>query len=183
MAKGKIGNNMIFFLYFHEYNFPQVLVDWVSSIKSKYTKIKNDMEKTGGGPFTNIQLNPQEERLMALKGLSSVEGDGETREMGLPEAAMQSIVSTNSTEIADLSVSDHRYSSNEWVANEIILANEEDAVPKKKRKVHPTVKKTIDEMHEETLGELKNINASLGTIADSLKSLSDCLKKVYSCDV
>lgn len=138
------------------------------------------MEKTGGGPFTNIQLNPQEERLMALKGLSSVEGDGETREMGLPEAAMQS---TNSTKIGDLSVSDHRYSCSEWVENEIILANEEDAVPKKKRKVHPTVQKTIDEMHEETLGELKNITVSLGTIADSLKSLSDCLKKVYSCDV
>ncbi|KAG5871048.1 hypothetical protein JTB14_021195 [Gonioctena quinquepunctata] len=70
-----------------------VLVDWVSSIKTKYSKIKNDMGKTGGGPFTNIQLNPQEERLMAIKGLSSVEGDGETPEMGLPEVAIQSIVS------------------------------------------------------------------------------------------
>ncbi|KAG5877827.1 hypothetical protein JTB14_011863 [Gonioctena quinquepunctata] len=127
------------------------------------------MGKTGRGPFTNIQLNPQEERLMAIKGLSSVEGDGETREMGLPEVTIQSIVSTNSTD--DLSVSDHCYSRSEWVANERCCARKE------KKKVHPTVKKTIDEMHEETLGELKNINASLGTIADSLKSLSDCLKK------
>ncbi|KAG5861424.1 hypothetical protein JTB14_037977 [Gonioctena quinquepunctata] len=54
------------------------------------------MGKIGGGQFTNIQLNPQEERLMASVG------DGETPEMGLPEVAIQSIVFKNSTEIVNM---------------------------------------------------------------------------------
>ncbi|KAG5867596.1 hypothetical protein JTB14_026839 [Gonioctena quinquepunctata] len=106
-----------------------------------------------------INMKIMEGRFLAIKGLSSVEGDGETRGMGLPEVAIQSFDYTNSTEIGDLSVSDHCCSRSEWVANEMILSNEGDAVSKEKRKKFILQSKKIAGMHKETLGELKNINA------------------------
>ncbi|CAG9817731.1 unnamed protein product [Phaedon cochleariae] len=73
----------------------RLFVDWISLTKSKYTEIKKDREKTGGGPPNNIQLNPQEERLMAMKGYSSVEENPTICETDSMPEDMQSTSHTN----------------------------------------------------------------------------------------
>lgn len=52
-------------------------------MKQKYAEIKTQRSKTGGGPAFVKNLTIQEERLLGLIGISSMEGDGATDEMGL----------------------------------------------------------------------------------------------------
>lgn len=59
----------------------RVLSDLVSKTKAAY--LKKDINKTGGGPATTKGINEHEKRLIAIKGWSSVEEDGSTREFGI----------------------------------------------------------------------------------------------------
>ncbi|KAJ8928184.1 hypothetical protein NQ314_019246 [Rhamnusium bicolor] len=48
-----------------------------------------DIKGTGGGPGSGSVLNDLEQRLLHLKGFSSVEGDGSTQEIGLRQLQLQ----------------------------------------------------------------------------------------------
>lgn len=147
------------------------MTDWISVTKAKYSKIKKDREKTGGGPHCGVELSPLEERLMAIKGFTCVEGDATTPEMGvLPlgtdrnEASTSEVVSTPSNQ------------------SEIIIIEE---IPYQTPKAHnpKTSIKTIQEMHEETLHELRNINFSMQSIAECLVNISNSLNNDVTEDI
>ncbi|KAJ8966024.1 hypothetical protein NQ314_003775 [Rhamnusium bicolor] len=67
----------------------RVLVDWLTKVKIKWINIKKDIKGTGGGPGSGSVLNDLEQRLLHLKGFSSVEGDGSTQEIGLRQLQLQ----------------------------------------------------------------------------------------------
>ncbi|XP_043467529.1 uncharacterized protein LOC122501832 isoform X2 [Leptopilina heterotoma] len=62
----------------------RVLGSWVSKVKNKVAELKKIKKSTGKGNLlkTCTTLTDLEERLYALKGRTSVEGDGETGEIG-----------------------------------------------------------------------------------------------------
>lgn len=127
---------------------------------------------------------------MAVKGFSSVEGDGTTQEMGLiPSTNTPTHTIPVQLETADIDEDDNDSSSNK--ENEVIILSVENVGPsqkdknpsKKQKKVDSTsTAKTLQEMHEETLSELRNINNHIKIVANSLVNVTDILRKVYSCN-
>ncbi|XP_043481897.1 uncharacterized protein LOC122510990 [Leptopilina heterotoma] len=62
-----------------------VLASWTSNVKNKAAEIRRIRNSSGGGNLMKnlLILTPIEDRLLAVKGKTSVEGDGVTKEIGL----------------------------------------------------------------------------------------------------
>ncbi|XP_051168393.1 uncharacterized protein LOC127286125 isoform X1 [Leptopilina boulardi] len=145
----------------------RVLSSWVSKTKTKLTDIKRCKRTTGRGNFTqgNVSLTELEDRLLAVKGMTSVQGDGKTKEIGLSESDASDDVYIPISELEDNDLMEISPNNTEITTNQKLVGD-------KKQKL--LICKTLPYREKDILTSVDNIRmSSMSSIQEVSKEMNE----------
>uniref|UniRef100_A0A6P7G1L3 Regulatory protein zeste n=1 Tax=Diabrotica virgifera virgifera TaxID=50390 RepID=A0A6P7G1L3_DIAVI len=125
------------------------------TIKKKAAAKRQDIAATGGGPKIKVELNEMEERVVHILGKTFYEGTG-VSECGI---ASTSNIQTPEVPSRSIETTDHGYCKSQASKKKNIQDVENDIM-----------QNSLTELREIKL-ELRNLNLSMSSIADSLAEL------------